>query len=272
MREICINCPWYRETEETISQFHLSINHYNPNAELVIDMGNALTTLATQYPFEKRLFVGSEPNVYMHYDDGIFRERVRLFYGQIWCHSEYLSGLQQYKFNQYCVSWVNPEWLMRPLQFGIGGIFSSKNDSNFDGYAIRRRIEAMEYQIKVPSMVYTKKESWNGKTFEYPQPSKQQSLEWMFHLSIENTKEKYYFSEKLIDAFICRNVPIYYGDPCIGEAFDERGIIRLDENDILSQLNSLTEQDYLDRLVYIESNYRKAQKYRSHFNQVLEQL
>lgn len=276
MREICINCPWYRIPDEFLdingTQFHLSINYYNPKSEIVIDMGNALTSLASKYPVEQRLFVGSEPNIYMRYDDDIFRERIRQFYGAIWCHSEHLSGLQQYRFNQYCVSWTNPEWLLRPLQFGIGGIFSSKNEKNFDGYAVRRKIESLEDYIIVPSMIYTQKKSWQGKTFDYPQPSKQSSLEWMFHLSIENTKERYYFSEKIVDTFLCRSVPIYYGDPCIGDVFDERGIIRLDEQNILEQLNRLTEQDYLNRLVYIESNYLRAQKYRKHFDQILEQL
>ena len=46
-----------------------------------------------------------------------------------------------------------------------------------------------------------------------------------FSIIIENVKRKNWITEKLIDCFATKTIPIYYGCPNVGEWFDTNGII-----------------------------------------------
>ncbi|MEO0939081.1 MAG: hypothetical protein AAFY38_13085 [Pseudomonadota bacterium] len=48
---------------------------------------------------------------------------------------------------------------------------------------------------------------------------------YRFTVVIENVRSPGYFSEKLIDALLCKVVPIYWGAPDVGAHFDTRGMI-----------------------------------------------
>ena len=98
----------------------------------------------------------------------------------------------------------------------------------------------------------------------------------MFHLAVENTQNLNYFTDKIVDAFLTNTVPIYWGCPNIGDFFDERGMIILDsEEDFISLVNNLTEEDYYSRKKYMEDNYNRAIYYAEVFmriNSILEEI
>jgi hypothetical protein len=81
----------------------------------------------------------------------------------------------------------------------------------------------------------------------------------MFHICVENSKNQNYFTEKIVDAFISKTIPLYYGCPNIEDYFDIRGFFTFNtEDELITLINSLTEKDYEERKEYIESNYQKA--------------
>ena len=83
-----------------------------------------------------------------------------------------------------------------------------------------------------------------------------------FHLCIENAKRRNWFTEKLIDCLITKTVPVYWGCPNVGDWFDERGFIFVDNlNDIVEACNSLDENTYNEMLPYIEENYTRSLGY-----------
>ena len=87
-----------------------------------------------------------------------------------------------------------------------------------------------------------------------------------FHIAIESTQVKNYFTEKLIDALITKTVPIYWGCPNIGEFFNEKGIIQANSTqDMVDKINELTPETYESMLPYIEENFEIAKKYASSF-------
>jgi hypothetical protein len=87
-------------------------------------------------------------------------------------------------------------------------------------------------------------------------------IDSMFHLAIENSKCINYFTEKLIDCFMSRTVPIYWGCPNIGEYFNTDGMILFNTIEELSYiLTNLTPDQYLNRLDIIEENYHRAIEY-----------
>jgi len=86
--------------------------------------------------------------------------------------------------------------------------------------------------------------------------------DYYFSVIIENCKEDYYFSEKLIDCFMCGTVPIYWGCPSIGDFFDVDGMIIFNDlNELEQTLKSITTGWYHQRKQAIENNFELAKKY-----------
>jgi len=81
-------------------------------------------------------------------------------------------------------------------------------------------------------------------------------------LAIENVKINNYLTEKLIDCLITRTIPIYWGCPNIAKYFDQGGIYLVNnEQEIVDICNTLTPEDYYERITSIEYNYTECLKY-----------
>ena len=98
----------------------------------------------------------------------------------------------------------------------------------------------------------------------------------MFHLAIENSKNKNYFTEKIVDTFITKTIPIYWGCPNIEDYFDKRGFFTFEtEDEVINLINNLTEKDYEERKEYIVFNYQKAiywAEYFMRFKSLLQEI
>lgn len=89
-------------------------------------------------------------------------------------------------------------------------------------------------------------------------------LDYQFSIAIENSRQKYYFTEKLIDCLITKTIPIYYGCSNIAEYFDTRGWIlleTLDMDEFVYKVHNFLPK-YEDCMETIEHNYREAMKYK----------
>jgi len=89
---------------------------------------------------------------------------------------------------------------------------------------------------------------------------------YAFSVAVENCKKDYYFTEKIIDCFRTKTIPIYWGCPSIGEFFDKRGIIQFDTIDEFENIiNSLSYPKYYDVIDAVETNYKLSFKYDTFF-------
>jgi hypothetical protein len=82
--------------------------------------------------------------------------------------------------------------------------------------------------------------------------------EYMFSVTMENESYPGYWSEKILDCFACGTIPIYYGDPFIGNHFNIEGIITLDE---LFNPDDLTIELYLSKEDAIIDNFERCLQY-----------
>ena len=260
---IAINVPWSRQAQTALADGTVFINHYDSSADWVVDIASFLRTelfseLSRQYPKEKRIWAATEPTAYLRLNSEML-ETISNWYGHVFAWHQQLQRLPQYRLWHMGTSWV--QWEPGPPKFGVGAIFSGKANSgnpmhpNYPGYDLRARIAEKANEITIPKAIF------NGSNPRLP--TKQPALEWMFHLAVENVEEPGYFSEKLIDCFICRSIPIYWGDPMINSVFASEGIIPLDPQDFVEQCNSLTPELYARKKEAIEENFRRAQRYRS---------
>jgi len=135
------------------------------------------------------------------------------------------------------------------------------------GHLVRRDIWKRQEEIKTPKKFYQsclskppgfnnnpKLDSYNG--------SKALVMDCMFHLAIENCQETNYFTEKIIDCFVTRTIPIYYGCQQIDKWFDTRGIIRVNSADeAIRAANSVTPNTYEAMLQYAIVNEENAKEF-----------
>ncbi len=143
------------------------------------------------------------------------------------------------------VPWVDPS---NPIKTGhISVVTSAKRD--LPGHRLRLRVS----------------ERWPdrldrfGKAYQ-PVESKNEALDnYRFSLAVENSRSTGYFTEKVLDCFLTRTIPIYWGDPELGRFFDMDGVIDCQtEKDIDRAVKTVTEQDYEDRRAVIDRNFETA--------------
>ena len=90
-----------------------------------------------------------------------------------------------------------------------------------------------------------------------PFKNKKDGLEkYKFSIVIENSIQDTYFTEKIIDCFATKTVPIYYGTSKIANFFDKDGIISFNTVEELKEiLDDLSDKDYEKMSKGIEKNF-----------------
>ena len=94
---------------------------------------------------------------------------------------------------------------------------------------------------------------------------------YRYSVVIENVRERNYFTEKLVDAILCKTVPIYWGCPNIGDFFDTSGMILCDSAaGIEAALRAMSEADYAARAPLIEAARGQADHYGDFYRRAAE--
>lgn len=94
-----------------------------------------------------------------------------------------------------------------------------------------------------------------------------------FSVVIENSREPGYFTEKLIDSFLCHSLPIYWGAPDIEHFFDPRGmIICSSPEDIKAAVREATAEFYHRSEPFLIRNRQKALDYIDQFGRVAQRV
>jgi hypothetical protein len=86
---------------------------------------------------------------------------------------------------------------------------------------------------------------------------------FQFAVSIENSRQINYFTEKIIDCLLARCIPIYWGCPNISEFFDTTGWIIFDDcTDLLGKIQVLDSEYYMKYIETVEKNFIIAGEYK----------
>ena len=86
--------------------------------------------------------------------------------------------------------------------------------------------------------------------------------DYMFSIVIMNSSEDYFFTEYLIDCFLCGTIPVFYGCPKIGDIFNIDGILHFTEYHQINNLfQHLTSDYYYSKMAAIIDNFERAQKF-----------
>jgi len=83
-----------------------------------------------------------------------------------------------------------------------------------------------------------------------------------YHIVVENEQRNNWITEKLIDCFASKTIPIYWGTSNIGEYFNTDGMIIFNTIEELKDiLDNLDEKFYDDRVDIINENFERSKEY-----------
>lgn len=156
----------------------------------------------------------------------------------------------------------------------IGGCFLKENEIKYD-YEKTKLVSMMfsgkkstvgqilrhEIKDKMGDKIDLMGGYFQNQTFEKIDSCK----EYAFSIVVENCKEDFYFTEKIIDCFLTGTVPIYWGCPSISNFFNLNGFLTFDTinelYDIITNENHLI-SFYEKQAKYIIENFEAALNYK----------
>ncbi len=103
-----------------------------------------------------------------------------------------------------------------------------------------------------------------GNGSKHPIEFKEEGLaDYQYSIIIENSRSKYYFTEKILDAFACGTIPIYWGCTNIEDFFNIKGIMQFNNiEELISILDKINENDFYSTLKdEIKNNFELAKKH-----------
>jgi hypothetical protein len=226
-----------------------------------------------------RIIILEEPRKGFMYN--LVRNNPRYYTYLLTFHSELLKRNVKAKRFLMMVPWIT-NYKFKEKQFSVSTVVGGKKDSSMEGYALRHEIWRKRKSIIIPRKFYLSGDAKFWHTFvpwtevSYDNElvlgdSKEPLFDSMFHIAIENTAIKHYFSEKLLDCFQTKTVPVYYGCRNIEEFFNTEGMFRVWSIDEMVEVcNQLTPEVYERMKPAIEDNYQRSMAWTNPKQQVEE--
>ena len=152
--------------------------------------------------------------------------------------------------------WIRPEEIKLNKQDQITYLMSSKIYTNAHRlrFVILRRFGHLKRLGNFDFLMHRSPPRVPDKTQFYDRAK--------FNIACENQIIPNMYTEKLLDCFATRTVPIYFGCTNLDRYFDTRGVIQFWTIEQLENIiATLTPEDYESRLPYIEENYQRARPF-----------
>lgn len=239
------------------------------------------------FPKKIKLFIDSiegfnrnDYNILLVREPSFINPVIRNYFGLIKYFDAVLSYHQElmdhsnFHFLPFGTCWVL-DWQETDKNFSVSHLTGAKNFSL--GHNIRHTINLNQNLITIPKNFYVSNRvdvTPNPHGNEEIKNSKDPLFTSQFHICVENTKQNNYFSEKVIDCFATKTVPIYYGADNIANFFNKDGILVANSpREIIDICNSLDESTYDNMKDAIEDNYNRAEQYKDmpqHIKTIIE--
>lgn len=102
-----------------------------------------------------------------------------------------------------------------------------------------------------------------GKEYKFIDFKEDGLSEYRYSVTIENSIQEYYWTEKIADCFATKTIPIYWGCKSVINYFNTDGIIFFDTLEELNEiLNNMSEDQYNSMLSALEDNFNRIKQYR----------
>ena len=201
-----------------------------------------------------------EPNEYFSKHDWIIQNK-HLFDVILTWNDKILNNCENSIYLPFGHTWFKPDQYEKYHQkeFKISHLRGNLLKSY--GHQIRWEILERKNELKIPIKFF---ETYGDRhNIEDARKGKEEVFgDSMFGIAIENFSHRGFFTEKILDCFLLKTIPIYWGCSNIGDFFNDKGIIKFENvDDFLYITNQLTEEYYISKKDIIEENYQKALQY-----------
>jgi hypothetical protein len=188
-------------------------------------------------------------------------------------------------FFPFGISWLDQEYVNNVdkinKRFEVSFLCGGKQ--YIEGHHLRHRLYKREEEIIIPKQWhytlpdYDYNEGHHSiRQYEGQSPGSEKKRLWesMFSICIENSSNRGYHTEKIIDAFLSKTIPIYWGCPNLEElGYNPDGFIYCNnEDEIIDSVNKLTPEFYQNQKEAINHNYEIAKYYADLFNRFREKI
>jgi len=187
-----------------------------------------------------------------------------------------LLSLPNSKLFVYGTTWIEqPTKYWENKKTEISFSLTNKIHAGVYGYELRHLIASQLEKLREVSLYSIDGYDSSHCPTNYPSLNKRLSedhgdrselMKYKFNIAIENEKLPNYFTEKLIDCFATKTIPIYYGCSNISDYFNTDGIIMFNTLEELRNILSTIKIETYERMSdAIEDNYNRCLKYTGFF-------
>ena len=178
----------------------------------------------------------------------------RRFYRILSCNPTLLAAIPNGRRLIYGEAWVKATPTLGREKSRMLSLIASKK-RRLKGHRLRHRVVKALRRAGIEADIM-------GRGYRGIEDKAEGLAPYRYSIVIENSREAGYITEKLIDAFLTRTVPIYWGAPDIGDFFDGAGmIVCRNRAEIMDAAANLSVADYEKRRDAIEANRKTALKY-----------
>ena len=181
--------------------------------------------------------------------------------------ADILANCSNSIFMPYGTTWINKEDQHGNMEKVFGTSFLCGLKAMLYGHLMRHEIWKRQNEFTTPIVF------WNSSSQPMPDADlnpilgynfgeKLKLMKQQFHICVENCRLINYFTEKIIDCFITKTIPVYCGCPNIDNFFNVKGMILFDSvNELITKVNSFTPDTYKKMKPFIIENYKLSQQY-----------
>lgn len=243
-----IHCGWDLE-------FDLNTKH---KTELFVDFHN----FKNRMPNSKKLLLLLEPEEILASSAQTIQTHEMFEY--IFTHNEeVLKNCPNARLFEFGTTWIK-NYNFPEKEFSVSTLVGGKTMA--PGHFLRHKLWYKEDKIRIPTKFYFSG-NYSGNIENYNNnpilgDKKDPLFNSQFHIVIENTSRKHWFTEKLIDCLQTKSIPIYWGCPNIDEYFNTKGMFIVnDVKDIINVCNNINENTYDEMISYVEENYERSKEF-----------
>ena len=201
-----------------------------------------------------------EPNEYFGLHDWVIQNK-DLFNIILTQSDKVLNNCNNAIYQPFGHTWLKPDQYNKEHEkkFQLSHLCGKLNKTY--GHSLRHETLARQNEFSIPLNFYDVygdrsniEDARLGKEFIFGDSQ--------FGVVIENTSHRGYFTEKILDCFLLKTIPIYWGCSNIGDYFNIDGIIPFNNvDDLVYMSNNLDEDYYSPRKEIINKNWKLALEY-----------
>jgi len=217
------------------------------------------------------ILVLQEPNEYFGLHDWAIKNK-DLFQVIMTWDDKVINNCSNTVFLPFGHTWFKPDQyeINHPKTFQISHLCGKLLKTY--GQSLRHELLARKNEISIPTKFFdVYGDRYN---IEDARKGKEEVFgDSMFGVAIENTSHNGYFTEKILDCFLLKTIPIYWGCTDIGKFFNKEGVITFGNVDEFIYITNQLDTNFYDsKKDIIEENYQKALQYVNYEQNIINKI